>query len=35
MKNQSLKSGVDNFAQTSEALNAMDFSINENADYGA
>ena len=32
MKNQSLKSGVDNSAQTSEALNAMDFSINENAD---
>lgn len=38
MKNQSLKGGADNSAQTSEALNAMDFSINENADaiiYGA
>nr|WP_314882361.1 hypothetical protein [uncultured Campylobacter sp.] len=38
MKNQSLKGRVDNSAQTSEALNAMDFSINENADaitYGA
>ena len=35
MKNQSLKGGTDNSAQTSEALNAMDFSINENADYGA
>lgn len=32
MKNQSLKGGTDNSAQTSEALNAMDFSINENAD---
>ena len=32
MKNQSLKGGADNSAQTSEALNAMDFSINENAD---
>ena len=35
MKNQSLKGGTDSSAQTSEALNAMDFSINENADYGA
>ena len=35
MKNQSLKGGADNSAQTSETLNAMDFSINENADYGA
>lgn len=35
MKNQSLKSGVDNSAKTSEALDARDFSINENADYGA
>ncbi len=38
MKNQSLKGVADNSAQTSEALNAMDFSINENADaiiYGA
>ncbi|WP_299084905.1 hypothetical protein [uncultured Campylobacter sp.] len=38
MKNQSLKGGADNSAQTSEALNARDFSINENADamtYGA
>ena len=32
MKNQSLKGGADNSAQTSEALDAMDFSINENAD---
>ncbi|WP_297943463.1 hypothetical protein [uncultured Campylobacter sp.] len=35
MKNQSLKGGADNSAQTSEALDARDFSINENADYGA
>lgn len=35
MKNQSLKSGVDNSAKTSEALDARDFSINKNADYGA
>ncbi len=35
MKNQSLKSGADNSAQTSEALDARDFSVNENADYGA
>ena len=35
MKNQSLKSGVDNSAQTSEALDTRDFSLNENADYGA
>lgn len=32
MKNQSLKGGADNSAQTSEALDARDFSINENAD---
>ena len=35
MKNQSLKGGTDSSAQTSEALDARDFSINENADYGA
>ncbi|MFC2528101.1 MAG: hypothetical protein ACFNVQ_03380 [Campylobacter sp.] len=35
MKNQSLKGGADNSAQTSEALDARDFSINENANYGA
>ena len=38
MKNQSLKGGADNSAQTSEALDARDFSINKNADaitYGA
>ena len=34
MKNQSLKSGADNSAQTSEALDARDFSLNKNADYG-
>lgn len=32
MKNQSLKSGVDNSAKTSETLDTRDFSINENAD---
>jgi len=32
MKNQSLKGGTDNSAQTSEALDARDFSINKNAD---
>ena len=32
MKNQSLMSGVDNSAKTSEALDARDFSINKNAD---
>lgn len=35
MKNQSLKSGVDNSARTNEALDTRDFSLNENADYGA
>ena len=38
MKNQSLKGGADNSAQTSEALDARDFSINKNVDaiiYGA
>jgi len=34
MKNQSLKSRVDNSAQTNEALDTRDFSLNENADYG-
>lgn len=34
MKNQSLKSGVDNSAKTSETLDARDFSLNKNADYG-
>ena len=34
MKNQSLKGGADNSAQTSEALDARDFSLNKNADYG-
>jgi|GEM_PF-679683 len=32
MKNQSLKGGADNSAQTSEALDTRDFSINKNAD---
>ena len=32
MKNQSLKGGADNSTQTSEALDARDFSINKNAD---
>ena len=32
MKNQSSKGGADNSAQTSEALDARDFSINKNAD---
>lgn len=32
MKNQSLKGGTDSSAQTSEALDARDFSINKNAD---
>lgn len=32
MKNQSLKGGADNSTQTSEALNAMDFNLNENID---
>ena len=32
MKNQSLKGGADNSAQTSEALDTRDFSINENVD---
>ena len=35
MKNQSLKRGVDNSARTNEALDTRDFSLNENADYGA
>ena len=35
MKNQSLKGGADSSAQTSEALDTRDFSINKNADYGA
>lgn len=38
MKNQSLNGGADNSAQTSEALDTRDFSINKNADaitYGA
>ena len=38
MKNQSLKGVADNSAQTSEALDARDFSINKNVDaiiYGA
>ena len=35
MKNQSLKGGADNSTQTSEALDTRDFSLNENADYGA
>jgi len=35
MKNQSLKGGADNSAQTNEALDARDFSLNKNADYGA
>ena len=34
MKNQSLKGGADNSAQTNEALDARDFSLNKNADYG-
>lgn len=34
MKNQSLKGGADNSAQTNEALDTRDFSLNENADYG-
>ena len=34
MKNQSLKGGADNSAQTSETLDARDFSLNKNADYG-
>lgn len=35
MKNQSLKGGADNSAQTSEALDTRDFSLNKNADYDA
>ena len=34
MKNQSLKGGADNSAKTSETLDARDFSLNKNADYG-